>query len=324
MHVAQMDRADGLSETTRQWLDEATPATTARAYRWAWSRYTDWCTQHRREALPATSDTITEYVGHLRATGAAPSTIDQALGVILAHHKRAGLPRPMTDDARTMLRGYRRHLAENGITVRQAIPFTDDTLLATVTALDLSTDLGRRDQLLLALGYAMYARRSELAALTVDDIQDEPEGVVVTVRASKTDKQSRGREVALPSLPEPLVDPVRLLGAWRRDVVGSGPLLRRLDLPGCMAGGITGHGVNRAVRAAVRRAGLAEPDRYTAHSLRAGGLTAALWRGVPAGVAARHGGWEPESPTVLRYARVADRWRDNALSGSFGSGRRRG
>lgn len=324
MHVAEMTEPDGLSEATRQWLDEATPAATARAYRWAWSRFTDWCAMTGRDALPAAASTITEYVGHLRTAGAAPSTIDQALGVILAHHKRAGLPRPMTDDARKMLRGYRRHLAENGITARQAIPFTDDSILATVAALDLSTDLGRRDQLLLALGYAMYARRSELAALTVADVEDEAEGVVVTVRASKTDKQSRGREVALPSLSEPSVDPVRLLAAWRRDLGESGPLLRRLDLPGRMAGAITGHGVNRAVQAAVRRAGLAEPERYTAHSLRAGGLTAALWRGVPAGVAARHGGWEPESPTVLRYARVADRWRDNALTGSFGSGRRRG
>lgn len=324
MPVAQMFETDGLSDTTRQWLDEATPAATVRAYTWAWTQYTDWCETTGRDPIPAPAHTITEYVGHMRGSGAAPSTIDQALGVILAHHKRAGLPRPLTDDARTMLRGYRRHLAENGITVRQAIPFADDTLLATVAALDLTTVLGRRDQLLLALGYAMYARRSELAALTVADVQDEPEGVVVTVRASKTDKHSRGREVALPSLAEPSVDPVRLLAAWRRDVAGSGPLLRRLDLTGQTAGPITGHGINRAVRAAVRRAGLAEPERYTAHSLRAGGLTAALWRGVPAGIAARHGGWEPESPTVLRYARVAERWRDNALTGSFGSGVRRG
>lgn len=306
-----------VSDTATAWLSEATPANTRRAYAWAWDLFVAWCEEQRRTAVPATAETLTEYVAHLRTRTAAVATIDQALGVILARHDEANAPKPNTRHARHLVLGYRRYLAENGFTVKQAPPFTADTLRQVVTSLDLSTVRGRRDQLLFSLGFAMMARRSELAALTFADVQDGPDGLDVTVRVSKTDKHSKGRVTSLPPIRRPEVDPVSLYRSWRSERGGAGPLLCHLALTGHPAGPITGHGINHAVRAAARRAGVADHDRYTAHSLRAGGLTDALRRHVPIGVAARHGGWDPESPTVLRYARVADRWRDNAMTGAF-------
>jgi integrase len=315
--TAEWTSADhALSDTTLRWVDEATPANTRRAYDWAWKRFAEWCAVTGRTPLPATAETLTEHVASLRAGLASPATIDQAIGVILAIHGREKAQKPDTEQARDILRGYRRALAEDGWAQRQAVPFTRDTLHQTVSALDLSTPLGRRDQVMLVLGFMMMARRSELAALTVADLVDSPDGLDIAVRSSKTDKQSRGRVVALPPQDLAELDPVRLVRAWCRDHRG-GPLLGHGDLSGSLESGITGHGINHAVRAAVRRADLPESGRYTAHSLRAGGLTDALRRHVPLSIAARHGGWDPESPTVLRYARAADRWRDNAMAGAF-------
>jgi len=83
-------------------------------------------------------------------------------------------------------------------------------------------------------------------------------------------------------------------------------------------GPLSGDGINQVVRAAARRAHLPDADRYTAHSLRAGGLTDALRRGVPIAIAALHGGgWDPESAVPNRYARVANRWRDSAMRGAL-------
>jgi integrase len=161
------------------------------------------------------------------------------------------------------------------------------------------------------------ARRSELAALRFTDITEVHEGLDVTVRTSKTDHDSRGRQVALPAQKDPDLDPVRLVRDWRDEIGDDGHLLQRLDLRGRPAGPITGHGVNHAVHMAAWRAGVGAKGYYTAHSLRAGGLTDALLRGVPVGIAARHGGWEPTSPVVMTYARLADRWRHNAMSGAF-------
>lgn len=306
-----------LSDATRDHLEKAVPENTRRAYTWAWGRFTSWCGEQGRAPLPCSTETLTEHVTYLRGDGARPATIDQAIGVILAEHNKVDAVLPRTKDARLSLRGYRRELAEDGWTPKQATPFTRDSLTQAIAALDRDTLRGRRDHVLLVLGFEMMARRSELAGLSMTDVVDGPDGLDVHIRWSKTDKQSEGRVVALPPQKDLVLDPVRLFRAWRDERGDDGALLCHLDLRGQAGGRLSGAGVNHAVRAAVKRAGLVDPDRYTAHSLRAGGLTDALRRGVLLGIAARHGGWDPESPTVLRYARAADRWRDNAMAGAF-------
>lgn len=316
-------------------LAASVPANTRRAYLWVWDGRTDpdaeppeppggflgWCTAAGRIALPATGPTLTEYVSTLITADRAPATIEQAIGAIRALHKLAGhRDQPATDDALRLLRLHRRVRAENGRGQRQAIPFTPATLRQAVAALDTTTLRGRRDRLLLVFGFTTMARRSELAALTLADVAETPDGLEVTVRTSKTDKQSQGSVRALPPGGHPDTDPVRLHAAWRADLVAravtAGPLLprfRRGDHP--TAAPLSGAAVNEIVKAAARAAALPDPDRYTGHSLRAGGLTAALRNGAPLGIAARHGGWDPESPVAARYARAADRWRDNAMAG---------
>lgn len=305
-----------LTAETRALLDGATPENTRRAYDWAWNRFTGWCEKNGRTPLPATAETVTEHVAALRAKLAAPSTMEQALGVIGSTHRRHGYRRPETDDARTIVRSYRRELAEDGVGPRQAPPLTRDALQQIVSALDVSKPIGRRDRVMLVLGFMMMARRSELAALRFADAVECSQGLDVTVRTSKTDHESRGRQVALPRHKDPALDPVRLVKAWRDEVGPDGPLIQRLSLDGRPAGPITGHGVNHAVHMAALRVGLGDVG-YTAHSLRAGGLTDALLRGVPVGIAARHGGWDPKSPVVMTYARLADRWTHNAMRGVF-------
>jgi integrase len=306
-----------LSSTTLALLAESIPPNTRRAYDWAWRRFVAWCERNDRTPLPATAETITEHAAYLRAKFAAAATIDQALGVIGAMHRNAGHAKPDTEQARNIVRGLRRELAEAGVGPRQAPPLTRDVLQQVVASLDLDKPLGRRDQVLLVLGWMMMARRSELAALRFADIAEVHEGLDVTVRTSKTDHDSRGRRVALPAQKDPDLDPVRLVRDWRDEIGDDGHLLQRLDLRGRPAGPITGHGVNHAVHMAAWRAGVGAKGYYTAHSLRAGGLTDALLRGVPVGIAARHGGWEPTSPVVMTYARLADRWRHNAMRGAF-------
>lgn len=306
-----------LSATTRRWLSEAVPANTRRAYEWAWNRFASWCQDVGRCPLPATAETVAEHMAALRMELASPATLDQALGVIGSMHRKAGHQRPDTEQARALVRGYRRELAKAGIGPRQAPPFTRDTLLQVVASLDVAKPIGRRDRVLLVLGFLMMARRSELAALRFADVVEQDEGLDVTVRTSKTDKDSVGRLVSLPAQKNPALDPARLVREWRDEVGPDGPLLQRLDLSGRPAGAISGHGVNHAVHMAAWRAGVGAKGYYTAHSLRAGGLTDALQRGVPVGIAARHGGWDPKSPVVMTYARLADRWRDNAMTGAF-------
>jgi site-specific recombinase XerD len=55
-----------------------------------------------------------------------------------------------------------------------------------------------RDRAVLLLGFAGAFRRSKRVALDVADIEDVPEGLLVTIRRSKTDQEGQGRKVAIP------------------------------------------------------------------------------------------------------------------------------
>ncbi|WP_336213126.1 hypothetical protein [Nonomuraea sp. LPB2021202275-12-8] len=55
-----------------------------------------------------------------------------------------------------------------------------------VSARDLNTAIRRRDRLLLVLGLALMGRRSELVALTREDVREVADGLEVTIRTSKT------------------------------------------------------------------------------------------------------------------------------------------
>ena len=167
--------------------------------------------------------------------------------------------------------------------------------------------------MLLLFGWMVMARGSELVAIQHRDITVTADGLDIWVPKSKTDQNATGRTSSLPPQSIAETDPVRAYAAWRETLnrldrytadgpllwgVGKGDRLTRTPL--------SDHGVNRIVRTAALRAGLSDADHYTAHSLRAGGLVDALTRGVPPGIAARHGGWDPESPMIGRYARMAN------------------
>lgn len=60
------------------------------------------------------------------------------------------------------------------------------------------TLVGKRDKALLALGSAGAFRRSELVALDVEDLREDPEGLWVLVRWSKVDQEGAGFKKAIP------------------------------------------------------------------------------------------------------------------------------
>jgi integrase len=184
---------------------------------------------------------------------------------------------------------------------------------------------------ILVLGWAMMARRSELVALDLPDVVEEHQGLLVTVRRSKTDHHSRGRHVALPYGADPATCPVRLVRAWTTILIErgitTGPLLRRIDRHGIIGGQpgarISGRGpadgrmAGQAVGMVLARAaGKADidVDGLRAHSLRAGGVTGAYLAGADLLSIGRHGGWGDGSTVLLRYVRDVDRWKRNPMA----------
>ncbi|MEV0584588.1 tyrosine-type recombinase/integrase [Nonomuraea sp. NPDC050310] len=316
---AHTGRDYALSADTRRLIADGVPANTRRAYTRQWAAFTAWCAGHQRHSLPATGQTLAEYTAHLCARGQAPASIEQALAAVRTMHRLSGhTGQPATEAARLALRAYKRRRAESGGRAqREAPPITIDALRAMVSACDLSTTIGLRDRLLLVLGLALMGRRSELVALNRDDVREAADGLEVTIRTSKTDKESRGETIAIPRGTHPLTDPVTAWRDWLHALdqaeCSAGRLLRRVNRHSGIGPSLGADAVNAIVRDLAVRAGVPSAHTVTAHSLRAGGATVAYAAGVPVAVIAKHGRWAPSSPVVLRYIRAVDRWRDNAM-----------
>ncbi len=80
--------------------------------------------------------------------------------------------------------------------------------------INLSTPAGRRDTVVILLGFAGALRRSEVAALTLADHEPRLDGLMLQVRRSKTDPAARGQVVGIAHGQHPLTDPTAAPDAW--------------------------------------------------------------------------------------------------------------
>jgi len=318
--ITPASTGDELSPAARELIQQSVPPNTQRAYERQWRAFLAWCADVDVQAFPASRETMANYVAHLVERGLAPATIGQAIATVRTIHRLRGMAgRPGTDLALQVLRAYRRQRAAAGIGKRQAPPITIDRLRAMVDATDAESTAGRRDRALLVLGFALMARRSELAGLRIDDIEVCDDGLRVRIRESKTDRDSEGVVVRVPHGVHSLTDPVRVVRAWIGHLaehgVTEGPLLRAVSRGGRVGDGMSPRAVNERVRVLARRAGLPDAERVTSHGLRAGGPTEAARAGVPVAQIARHGRWGERSMQVHTYIRDVDAWRDNPMRG---------
>lgn len=317
-----------VSEAARAAMRRGVAENTTRAYTRNWSQFQRWCAIGTtdpdadgvpgwgvRTVLPATAETLLEYVTYLIFQSKAPTTIEQAVAAIRTHHRVAGFKdSPATEGARMALRGYRKDRAKAGHRPRKSPPITIDELHTLVESCDPATLSGKRDRVMLVLGYALYSRRSELSALWIEDIEHTDQGLDVYIRASKTDKDAEGEHIPIKRGSHPDTDPVVLLDDWlralqARGVVG-GPLVRAVTRHDTLhaSGAMTGEAINERIRVLGLRAGLRNASKLTAHGLRSGPASTAAKRGSPLSAIAEQGRWSPTSPVVYGYIREADRW----------------
>src|SRR5258706_14116140 len=162
-HVKTVDlytAADmSIDDRTRQRLADSVPENTRLAYSVVREQFLDWCAGTGRTPLPAHEATLTSYVSDMITAGASPATISQHMGAIRTMHSVAGFKgQPANTGALQLLRGWRRDRADEGTRERKATPLVRDDLRLVIARLPLGTLAGRRDQLLLVLGFALMAR----------------------------------------------------------------------------------------------------------------------------------------------------------------------
>jgi len=332
-----------LPAQTAALIREAVPENTALAYRSRWRSFGDWCRDAGRVALPATTQTVAAYLAHLAVDrGLKATTAGAHLTAIRAVHRSAGAPLPDGLAARkVVVAAQRREAARDGrYGPRKAVPVMAADLPAIIAACDLETAAGLRDRAVILLGFALLARRAELAALNLSDVEHVPgAGLAVTIRASKTDQAARGVVRRVHYASAEALCPVRAVLAWTEYLaargITAGPLFTRIDRWGNLGAGAGGRYAGAApgreplagrdgrlrpqaigdiTAAACEAAGLAvspeAPRRYSGHSLRRGGATSMLKAGAQPLNVSRHGRWADGSRAFAGYVEEASGFGD--------------
>jgi integrase len=177
--------------------------------------------------------------------------------------------------------------------------------------------LGIRDRALLLIGFAGGFRRSELVALNVEDLEFKREGLVVTIRKSKTDQEGIGRKIGIPYGSNCDTCPVRSLQLWLEEgAITEGSVFRSVNRHGHVQEGcLSDKAVALVVKRCAESAGL-DSSKYSGHSLRAGMATSAAMNGASERQIMKQTGHRSEA-MVRRYIREGSLFNDN-VSGNLG------
>jgi site-specific recombinase XerD len=262
-----------LIDDAERYAAAAQALNTTRAYASDWNQFTAWCERYQLESLPASAVVTALYLTSLARRGLAVSTIRRRAAAIARAHRQAGHV-PATSDARvlTVMEGIAR---VHGAAPNKKTALLRDPLLEVIDRVDTSTSAGLRDRALLLPGFAVGLRRSELVALTVEDLSPSPDGLRIRIARSKTDQQARGHELLLVYAAPPRPCAVRALRAWLDAAqITSGPIFRRVTRTGAISSPLSAQTVALIIKKRARAAGL-DPREFAGHSLRSGYATQA-------------------------------------------------
>jgi integrase len=174
--------------------------------------------------------------------------------------------------------------------------------------------LGKRDRAFLLLGFAGAFRRSELVSLDVADVETNREGIVVTLKRSKTDQEGQGRRVGIPYGSNAVTCPVRALNEWlEASAITAGALFRSVNRHGQLRSErLSDKAVALVVKRSAEAAGL-DASQYAGHSLRSGLATSAAQAGVSERAIMAQTGHKSLN-MVRRYIREGSLFRENAAA----------
>ncbi len=275
-------------------FDGAFAKNTIRAYRSDFIQYQNWCIQNNQEPIPASAETMANYVDYLSETNKS-ATIRRrinSLGTVLKLSKKFD----PTKDPEVILALKRMH-RKIGRAQDQATPLTKSLLNQLLNNCDSST-MGIRNQVLLRLGYETMRRRSELCAFKFEDIDHTPNGKpIVRLNFSKTDQYGAGK--VLPISEELL----NLLGQWKEIVSYEGNILRSINKHGHIGDSLNPASISTILK--TLQEGLtseANKKPLSGHSFRVGAALDLLEQGEPLEKIMLRGGWQTDS-TAMKYLR---------------------
>lgn len=283
-----------------QRLEGAYSPSTMRSYYSDVEAFENWCVENKvKTPFPAEVETVCHFLED-QGQAKAPSTVQRRLYAIRKVHRLLRLPDPTYDeDINLAMRKVRRR---KSIRPRQAKGLTRDYLDSFLES-EPNTPWGLRNRAMLALGYELLTRRSELIALRNQDMTERADGTLrVLIRRSKADPYGQGR-IAFTSK--------RTADLLREWLSHRGPEIEWLFCPiyqGKMIDRcLETTTVQRVIKHAAQRCGLRAEQvaSFSGHSMRVGAAQDLLRRGFDTAAIMRAGGWKSVN-VLARYLEKAE------------------
>jgi site-specific recombinase XerD len=296
-----------LVDKAEAYMGQAKAANTKRAYKADWADFSGWCADRGLDSLPAPPFTVGWYLAD-RADTLKPASLARRLACISQAHRLAGhrldIQHPAVKDT---LAGIRR---AKGTRPEGKIPLLVADLKRMVDQLD-NSRAGLRDRALLLLGFAGAFRRSELVGLDTTDLEYTNQGLVVTIRKSKTDQTGQGQVKGIPFGQSAGSCPVRAVQNWLTAAgISSGPVFRSIDRHENVRGRLSDRSVALIVKRSAQAVGI-DPDRVAGHSLRSGLATSAAAAGVDV-LSIMETTGHKRIDTLKKYIRLGNLFKKNA------------
>jgi integrase len=272
------------TESALKYVADSVGDSTKLAYAHAWKMFLWWCESKKVQPLPADPENVARYLSAL-ADGTVPdrngkpmkrkyATIAKAFAAIGHVHEMSGFQMPTkVPFLKREMKGIARRVGR-WQTRKKAL--TSDLVLLVLPHVPKETAV--RDTAILLLGWAMAARRSEIVALNIEDIEIKQKGLVALLRQSKTDQEGRGTYIDVSKARDPRLCPVSAVQALMKERgEKTGPLFvsegsRQPDKR------IGTEAVADLVKRVTKAAGL-DWREFSGHSLRAGFVTSAARAG---------------------------------------------
>ena len=289
-------------EAVRDLIEHSLANSTRTAYQSDLRHFVGW-----GGTLPATPAMIATYIAAHSDT-LAVATITRRIATLSKAHDALDANPCRSALVKATLQGLRRR---RGTAQRQAKPLLRDDLMLILDRLG-TTTRDARDRALLLIGFSGGFRRSELVGLDHADTEHARQGLILTLRRSKTDQEGAGRKIGIP-FGRTRHCPVAAFNAWLSESgIDTGPIFRPVDRHGhVQPERLSGDAVSEVIRERVTAAGI-DPTGFSGHSLRAGFATSAAQAGVST-LKIRQQTGHASDAMLARYVRDAELFTGNAV-----------
>src|SRR5262249_44061524 len=147
-------QAVGLPSTgVQHYIDNAKSANTRKAYRIDWDDFTEWCRVNERQAMPASPETVADYLAGQVMAGWKAATIKRRLSSISMAHRMRGyrdVNPAQSEWVKSTMQGIRRAI---GVAQVQKSPLVTSELAKLVRHCEqLPPLMAARDRALLLIG----------------------------------------------------------------------------------------------------------------------------------------------------------------------------